>query len=255
MIFKDVDELNPSQSGILYGQCKGKCWVNTNKTLAVTYSYLVGGCGVFGEITDSVQDLNFLRKVFCDLKKSGIDEFEFSAEDEKLRCELLQLFANEYIESEMELSFRPADDYPVEDIQITGYDIVKVDRQFLAQAKHNCYQNYEGLIEKINESWQSYKDFLTKNRAFVVMKGNEIVGTILGSGRFKDVLAIYIEVEQEHRKKGLAKKLSCELIKECARCNIKLQWDCVESNKASIATAESLGFELFKKRPYYWFTI
>lgn len=44
------DVRNPSQSGILNGTCKGECWISDDKMLGVTYSYQVGGCGVFGKI-------------------------------------------------------------------------------------------------------------------------------------------------------------------------------------------------------------
>ncbi len=251
----DVDERNPSQSGILSGQCKGKCWINTSRTLAITYSYCVGGCGIFGEIIDNVHDLYFFRKVFDELRETGVNEFEFSAEDERLRNDVLQLFASEDIKSEMELSYRMADAYQMQNIQITGYEIVKVDSLFLDEIEHNRYRNYEGLVEKINESWKSLEDFITKSKAFVAIKDSEIVGTIFGSGRINNILAIDIEVERKHRNKGIARWLSHELMKECAQCEMELQWDCIESNRASIATAESLGFKLFKKRPYFWFTI
>lgn len=44
------DVKNPSQSGILNGICKGECWISDDNGLGVTYSYAVGGCGVFGKI-------------------------------------------------------------------------------------------------------------------------------------------------------------------------------------------------------------
>ncbi len=251
----DIDERNPSQSGILHGECKGICWMNSNQRLAITYSYCVGGCGIFGEITDRNQDIDFFKEVFCQLKKAGMDEFEFSAEDDQLREDVLALFTGENIQSEMELSYRIPDYNIISDVQVTGYDIVKVDREFLNRIEEKCYHNYESIVERIRESWQGNEDFLLKSSAFVAIKENEIVGVIFGSGRINDILAIDIEVEKEHRKKGLAKKLSYELIKDCAKNEIRLQWDCIESNKASIATAKSLGFQLFKKRPYYWFSI
>ena len=49
---KLLDNRNPSIAGIIAGICKGDLWLNDNKnpTLAVTYSYCVGGCGIAGEI-------------------------------------------------------------------------------------------------------------------------------------------------------------------------------------------------------------
>lgn len=39
------------------------------------------------------------------------------------------------------------------------------------------------------------------------------------------------------------------------KCDLVPHWDCVESNKGSIGTVESVGFERIKERPFYWFAI
>lgn len=99
------DVKNPSQSGILNGDCKGECWLSDDKMLGITYSYPVGGCGVFGKIESNEKAKKFFDKVFNNLKVLGIHEFEFSTEDVMLQEQLLYLFQNRKIEHELEYSY------------------------------------------------------------------------------------------------------------------------------------------------------
>ena len=82
------DVKNPSQSGILNGTSKGECWISDDKMLGVTYSYPVGGCGVFGKIESNEKAEKLFHKVFSNLKALDIHEFEFSTEDAALQPEV-----------------------------------------------------------------------------------------------------------------------------------------------------------------------
>ncbi|HKL41920.1 MAG TPA: GNAT family N-acetyltransferase, partial [Clostridia bacterium] len=66
---------------------------------------------------------------------------------------------------------------------------------------------------------------------------------------------IDIETHADHRKKGIAMTLTQYFINECIQRKLIPQWNCVDSNIASRKTAESLGFKLLKKKPYYWFKL
>ena len=61
--------------------------------LAVTYSYPVGGCGVFGKIKSTEKAKIYFDKVFGYLKALNIQEFEFSTENAALQEQLLCLLA------------------------------------------------------------------------------------------------------------------------------------------------------------------
>ena len=73
--------------------------------LGVTYSYPVGGCGVFGKIESTEKAKIYFDKVFGYLKALNIHEFEFSTEDAVLQEQLLCLFQDRKIEHELEYSY------------------------------------------------------------------------------------------------------------------------------------------------------
>ncbi|MBE1553911.1 RimJ/RimL family protein N-acetyltransferase [Filibacter limicola] len=47
---------------------------------------------------------------------------------------------------------------------------------------------------------------------------------------------------EEHQGKKLAQKVATTLVKDCLENNLVPYWDCMESNKPSIAVAENIGF-------------
>ncbi|MGN0252027.1 MAG: GNAT family N-acetyltransferase [Oliverpabstia sp.] len=245
------DVKNPSQSGILNGTCKGECWISDDEMLGVTYSYPVGGCGVFGKIESNEKAKIFFDKVFSNLKALNIHEFEFSAEDAMLQEQLLYLFKNKKIEQELEYSYEIYENTNVEIAVPSGYQVEPVTKQTL----HKGYENEVMLIHRLEECWNSLEDFFEKSLSFIAVKGQKIVGIIFGSGRYEKYVPIDIEVLEEHRKKGVAKALTIAFVKHCMKCDLVPHWDCVESNKGSIHLAESVEFEKIKERPFYWFDI
>ncbi|MGN0142283.1 MAG: GNAT family N-acetyltransferase [Roseburia sp.] len=245
------DVRNPSQSGILEGICKGECWISDDRMLGVTYSYPVGGCGVFGKIESNEKAKIFFDKVFCNLKALDIHEFEFSTEDAALQEQLLYLFQNRKIEHELEYSYEINENTDVEIDVPSGYRVEPVTEQTL----HKRYENEVMLIKRLEECWNSLEDFLEKSLSFIAVKDKEIVGIIFGSARYEKYIPIDIEVLKEHRKKGVAKALTVAFVKHCMKCDLVPHWDCVESNEGSIHLAESAGFKKIKERPFYWFDI
>lgn len=195
------DVRNPSQSGILNGTSKGECWISDDNMLAVTYSYPVGGCGVFGKIKSTEKAKIFFDKVFFYLKALNIHEFEFSTEDAALREELLCLFQDRKMEHELEYSYEMYEKTNVEIAVPDGYQVEPVTEQTL----HKGYENEVMLTKRIEECWNSLGDFFEKSLSFIAVKDKRIVGIIFGSGRYEKYLPIDIEVLKEHRKKELRK--------------------------------------------------
>lgn len=245
------DVRNPSQSGILNGTSKGECLLSDDNMLAVTYSYPVGGCGVFGKIGSMEKAKIYFDKVFGYLKALNIHEFEFSTEDAALREQLLCLFQDRKMEHELEYSYEIYEKTNVEIAMPDRYEVELVTEQTL----HKGYENEVMLTKRLEECWNSSEDFFEKSLSFIAVKDKRIVGIIFGSGRYEKYIPIDIEVSEEHRKKGIAKALTIAFIKHCMKCELVPHWDCVESNKGSIHLAESVGFTKMKERPFYWFTI
>ena len=245
------DVRNPSQSGILNGTCKGECWISDDNMLGVTYSYPVGGCGVFGNIKSIEKAKIYFDKVFGYLKALNIHEFEFAVEDEVLRDQLLCLFGDRKIEHELEYSYEIYEETNME-IAVPGkYQVELVTEQTL----HKEYENEEMLTKRLEECWNSSEDFFEKSFSFIAVEEKKIVGIIFGSGRYEKYIPIDIEVLEEHRKKGIARALTIAFVNHCMKGDLVPHWDCVESNKASIHLAESAGFTKIKERPFYWFDI
>ncbi|MFP4457030.1 MAG: hypothetical protein ACLFPS_05165 [Clostridia bacterium] len=75
----------PSYSSIVAKIAKGDLWLDNNKspTIAIVYSYCVGGYGILGVYNKSKLGLRcFLEKnVFPVIKESGKTVFEFSTEN------------------------------------------------------------------------------------------------------------------------------------------------------------------------------
>lgn len=243
------DARNPSQSGILNGTCKGECWISDDNLLGVTYSYPVGGCGVFGEIKNIEKAKVFFDKVFDYLKSLNIYEFEFSTEDAALQEQLLCLFQDRRVEHELEYSYELYEKPNMEIAVSGGYQVEPVTEKTLCKG----YKNEEMLTRRIGECWKSSDDFFEKSFSFIAVKDKEIVGIIFGSGRYEKYIPIDIEVLEKHRKKGIAKALTIAFVTYCIKGNLVPHWDCVESNKASIHLAESTGFIKIKERPFHWF--
>jgi len=251
----------PSFSGIVAGECKGDIWVDDeeNPSIALVYSFAVGGFSVLGESANIEVYSRFktflIENMFCELKSRGVNYFEFSIESEKAKPYIMDIFSDKVIHTEDEYSFRKSDRYNGSIIIPDGYKIFKVDSGLLKKLKSGTFDNKELLVERLLESWGTYNDFLKKSVAFVAVNQNRIVAVIVGTARYRSRIPIDIETENSHRKKGLALALTCHFVNECADNGLAAQWDCVDSNIASRRTVEKAGFAFMKKGMCYWFEI
>lgn len=254
-------EDSPSFSGIVAGECIGEMWVDDLKdpNIALVDSFAVGGFSILGELTN-VEAYNkfgtfMIENIFFELKGKGINYFEFSIESEKARPYILDIFKNRVIQSEDEYSFRRNYKYD-ESITIPdGYKIFKVDSKFLEKLEIGEFVNKEFLTERLLMSWGTYENFLSKSVAFVAINKNRIIAVIVGTARFKNIISIDIETENDHRKKGIAFTLIQYFVNECIDNGHIAQWDCMDSNIASNRIAEKAGFKFFKKGTVFWFEI
>ncbi len=250
---------SPSYSGIVAGECKGDVWVDNkvDPTLALVYSFAVGGFSIMGDPEDtSTYDefIKFLKeKLFVELKNKGINCFEFSVESKRAEDRILRLFSNEKINQEDEYFYRNSSMGEV--YENSHYNITQINSEFIEKLKVGYYENPEFLSERLLESWGTYDQFLSKSLAYAATLESSIIAVIVGTARYKNVITVDIEVNKDHRKKGLASTLTQHFVNESVERGLVVQWDCVDSNIASKRTAEKIGFNLIKKKPYYWFGI
>lgn len=255
------ESTSPSFAGILDGTCMGKLWVDQleHPSLALVYSYCVGGYHLFGKcISQEEYDalIHFLKtELFVEDEKNGIEDFEFASNEEAAR--LLETFKDKGIEKGEELTYvKNKESALVESSKSTeDYVFYQVDEALLAEIKSGAYSHSEALLEGMLHSWHSEQDFLEKGMAYIAIeKGKrEMAAYILGSARYKDKMAIDIATVDIHRRKGLAKHLVYLFVKECKKKGIIPWWNCVIENQGSIKLAEGAGFSYMGKHDFYWF--
>jgi len=256
-----VDEDCPSFSGIVSGECRGNLWVNDleNPSLALTYSFAVGGYSIMGnpKMESIYQQFNnfLINDFFPQIKEKNVNDFEFSVESTETQKHILEMFSDRVIESEDEIFYRKKDRTGVKIHIPVEYTIVKVNAKFVKQLEHEEYENKKLLEDRLLESWGTYHNFLNKSMAFVVLHQKRIVAIIVGTARFNNIIPIDIETEEQHRKNGIASALTQCFVNECVDNQLVAQWNCIDSNIASKRTAQKAGFVFMKKKPYYWFYI
>lgn len=251
----------PSFSGIVVGECKGNLWVDDldNPRIAIVYSYPVGSLAFLGSTINDNEYIELKKaiekEIFNFLRQEGISYFEFSIESEDLKPYIVKIFEDKAIQSEREFSYRKTERIISSHSLPGGFAIQKVNNDFLNKVFKGDYDNKEFLVNRILESWEKIDDFSDRSLAFCITYLKRIVAVIVGTARYKNLLAIDIETEEEFRHKGLGYCLTVEFVNECMIRGLIPQWDCMESNLASRKLAEKAGFKAFKENNVYWFDI
>ncbi len=256
-----INEHSPSFSGIVNQECKGELWVDSidEPKIAIASSYAVGSYAFLGtyerpEVFLHLKD--FLEKeLFARLRENGCEYFEFSVESEGIHDCILDMFKDKSPETEVEYSLR-VNKAPVSKLPIQReYQVKKVDSVFWDQLNKGAYENEDFLRTRLLESWHSFEEFEARSIAYCVLFHHRIVAVMVGTASFRNVIAIDIETEEAHRRKGLAHAMAVAFISDCLQKQLIPQWDCVESNPTSYDMAKKLGFEKFKENTVYWFKL
>jgi hypothetical protein len=256
-----VNDNSPSFSGIVIQVCKGKLWVDDIDvpSIAIAESSAVGSFAFLGiyETDEVFTNLKvFLEnELFCQLKNNGYDCFEFSIESENIRKNILDLFKDKSVQTEREFSFRtntiPKNNYSIP----KDYQIKKVDNAFWNMLSEGKFENVDFIKIRLLESWYSFDDFMNSSIAYCTILDNRIVAVMVGTACYNNVIAIDIETEDQHRRRGLSYAMALEFIADCLRNDYIPQWDCVESNSNSYKLATKLGFEKINENTVYWFKL
>lgn len=256
-----LNEKSPSFSGIVNHECKGKLWVDNIKVprLAIVESFAVGSFAFLGKIETNKDFLDLKdfieNQLFYHLQNNGYHCFEFSIESENIRKHILELFKDKLIQTEKEFSFRVNAIPKSNQIIPNEYEIRKVDDIFWKMLSEGKFLNEDFLRIRLLESWHSFEDFENKSIGYCTIFENRIVAVMIGTACFNHVIAIDIETEEKHRKRGLAYAMGVKFITDCLKNNYIPQWDCIESNPNSYNLARKLGFEKMNENTVYWFDI
>ncbi len=250
-----IDKTCPSFSGILCGNSAGKVWIDNveNPHFALVYSAPVGGFSVLGKIqTDREYNLfiDFIQnKLFQQLKEVGETEFEFAADDSRLEERLLESFSKYEIIRDQEIAYIQKNREYITTDPIKNILFRQVDEECIEES----FKNKEFMMSRILESWGSVKSYLDLGVAFIAVDGNQIVGVILGSSNYNDILPIDIETLEEYRQLGIASQLTKYFLNYCIQHNKEAYWNCTSSNNASQKLAEKAGLAYIGMNDYFYF--
>lgn len=103
-------------------------------------------------------------------------------------------------------------------------------------------ENIEFLHSKIVEFWSSPERFFNEGFGYGIVCKSKIVSVCFSGFVVDNVHGVDIETLEEHQGKKLAQKVAIAFVKDCLENNLVPYWDCMESNKPSIAVAKSIGF-------------
>lgn len=179
-------------------------------------------------------------------KKVGLTWFEGIGDHHKWDDTIKRVFANRHLGSWKQRVYTlEKNDYKSNfNLMIEeGYDIVKMS-EALFENKDKSIKNIDFLHSQIAETWSSPDTFLHKGVGYCVIYKNEIVSICFSNFVVDNIHSIAIETLEEQQGKKLAQKVASAYVEDCMRNNFIPYWDCMESNKPSIAVAERIGFRM-----------
>ncbi|MEN2766113.1 GNAT family N-acetyltransferase [Ornithinibacillus xuwenensis] len=122
-----------------------------------------------------------------------------------------------------------------------GYKVVKISEALFYNVD-NTIHNIDFLHDKISEFWSTPEDFFHVGIGYCVVYQKEIVSICFSGFVIENTHCIDIETLPRHQGKKLAQNIAEAFVQDCIKNNDIAYWDCMESNKPSIAVAEKIGF-------------
>lgn len=178
-------------------------------------------------------------------KKVGLDFFEGIGNHPKWNETIQKLFEHLQVGSWKQRVYilEPKDYRKIYEPDMEpGYDMVKLDES-LFENKDGSIQNIMEIQDKVSENWASREKFFQEGIGYGIVYENNIVSTCFSGFVAEKTHSINIETLEKHRGKKLAQKLAHAFVQECLEKEYTPYWDCMESNKPSIAIAENVGFK------------
>jgi GNAT superfamily N-acetyltransferase len=99
--------------------------------------------------------------------------------------------------------------------------------------------------------WDSAYDFIKNGIGFSLLSNEKLAATAYSAFIHDDKLELGIETIPEFRGNGFAQMTCSALIDYCIENHFEPVWACRLENIGSLRLAEKLGFEVYKKIPYY----
>ncbi|ADU29214.1 GNAT family N-acetyltransferase [Evansella cellulosilytica] len=120
------------------------------------------------------------------------------------------------------------------------YNIFKIN-DTLFNNTASSIKNIAFLHSKVSAFWSSPETFFHKGLGYCAVYNDEIVCICLSGFVVNQVHCIDIETLEGHQGKKLAQNVALAFVEKCMANNLAPYWDCMESNKPSMAVAEKIG--------------
>lgn len=192
----------------------------------------------------------FLGTIIPFLKQQGISYFEYGADTKELEDMFKKIFADTDILSESQRiycwsGFKETIPQPI------GYEIKKVDREFLQDTRIDK----SFIVEEIKKAYGDLNLIEKSGIAYVAIYKDTVIAradmlfSSDGQGN------ISVSTQKEHRKKGISSYLVMQTIADTLKKGLEPIWDCTDDNVASDKTATKCGFQMIRKDTISWFNV
>lgn len=126
-----------------------------------------------------------------------------------------------------------------------GYSLREIDAPLLEAAP--------GLAQDVLSTWSSLGAFLDRGYGMAVLRGQKPVSTCLAAFVTRRHMEISVVTQESERRRGLARCAAAAFMRGCLQRGKYPNWECFWDNEASCRLAQSLGYEVDKDYPiFYW---
>ena len=134
-----------------------------------------------------------------------------------------------------------------------GFEVRRVDSELLADGE---LSGLDDVREEMVSERLSVEEFLEKSFGYVVVHGGRVVGFCMSEYNTGNRCELGIATMEAYQRRGLAKLMATAMIRHALAVGIdEIGWHCAADNLASVATAESLGFERTEEYTVHWVSI
>ncbi|MBU9711344.1 GNAT family N-acetyltransferase [Evansella tamaricis] len=234
-----VEGVNPGRIFVddIVSPASGLIWLGNNDGF-----FFIGN--ERNEVFNSELNLFIDTLIIPEARKVGLTCFEGIGNHNKWDETILKVFENRNLGSWNQRVYTLQKNDYIGNCELTiqeDYNIVKIS-ETLFENSDKSIKNIKFLHSKILEVWSSPERFFSKGIGYSVIYKNKIVSICFSGFVVDNFHCIDIETLEEYQGKKLAQKGALTFVEDCLRNNFIPYWDCMESNKPSIAVAEKLGF-------------
>lgn len=179
---------------------------------------------------DNILGINLVKKNSNDLYKKTVAQDE---DDKVLEYQRINFLFNKDKFATMERKFIDKN---------RNYKVVITTETIFNQLEGSVVPKY---------FWNNYNDFMKQGIGYTLLENDQPVSTAFASFVIDNKLELGIETAKKYHGSGFGNIVCAELIEYCIEHGYEPVWSCNSGNIGSIKLAQKLGFEEFKRIPYY----